>query len=1404
MKNKSSVIFFLLVFVTFYGKSFSQSVPIPKIETPNTASLGKYGDIPVSYFTGTPNISIPLYTITEGSIQIPISLSYHPGSVRPNEHPGWVGLGWNLHTYGKITRTPKLYVDEGNNASSSIKPYYPNPSYHGALHGATFVNTNNWDTHARIDEVFKYNQGAAAEFYDSNADEFSFSFGNYSGKFYYTANGWQVISDEPNLKVQETGFMDWRDISTHLINYVVPSGNGAPGDQSRMFRGFLITTPDGTKYTFGSLVTSGSDMKDGLEFAKEYGGPAGVMCNSWLLRKIEDKDGRHVTFEYQKRHAVCTLSFHSSQTSYSCYYDWYSSWGFQSGTVNTRQHAGYLLYPVYLSKILTSKQSVNFNISVATALRYTDEFLRFSVFDAPGNSSPQEFDIAALGNNVDNLKWYKLDEFVVQDLAPNPNQIKKVKFSYSTSNTQRLTLNSLSDQDKSSVPVKNYQFLYNDITGLPAYGGDQTDHWGYYNGTTLQGATYLNLINLRNTNPSLVVKGMLSSITYPTGGRTEFVWESNRAGNVVSINRQSIGAYTYGHVGGVRIKEIKNYSVSSAGTPLTTSYYYVKNYTNSANVSSLPSSGILNGLPQYYFDIPSRVASDGVSRVGRRLESVNSLVSYSYNGSSSHIGYSEVIEKLPDNSYNKYVYTNFNKYDEHDQDHYDKIPGVTGWIIGGTEDRYVTMSSLEIERGRLLIKESYSSANKLVKKDRNFYRNDVARFNDFIKLYDLRNSLACRSDAAVVLASAYKGFKYSYYIVKTEESIYDPNGTNPLVSTTMYEYNSSNQLSKTSVAQSDNSALIKKLKYPSDYSIVSAPNWQLAALQSMKSRNIISPVIEHQEIKEVGSVQKLVKGGLVLYKTFDGGLLLPQEELKLDLAIPSTNLNMSSISGTNQLTYHNDYKNILTVDQRDNKGNPLQIVGRTGIKKAFEWGYNSEYPIVEIVNAVNSLGSGYISQTETVTIDLPNQGTNRTANFTSYYSGQVMVQLTFTDHPPAPYHVLVGYTLSGPSTFTGTVCAAVPLSQCNPVGNTIFIDNVPAGTYTLSLVSNVNTTSSIGRIRYSYEGRTTNTTGVKNFFHTSFEETEGNSNDAKTGKRSKTGGYTKSLTNLTAGRYVLSYWQKSGSTWTYVENNNVQVTGTTYPLSIGNTIHLDEVRFYPYTAQMTTYTYEPLVGMTSQCDVNNRITYYEYDGFQRLVLIRDQDKNIIKKICYNYAGQPEDCVPNVSPNWQATGTTRCQPCAANTSYTNNIRERQERDNNTSSPTYNQLRWVSEGVNAACTITPGWTNTATAIRCKKNASNVNTGEQEQEQKDMNPCSPTYNQLRWVVTGTNTTACPLACNTSNCTGTNRKCVNGSCETAIRFNTNSYSSGSKYVCVYHYQWSDGSRTQDFTETNNMPCAF
>jgi hypothetical protein len=51
---------------------------------------------------------------------------------------------------------------------------------------------------------------------------------------------------------------------------------------------------------------------------------------------------------------------------------------------------------------------------------------------------------------------------------------------------------------------------------------------------------------------------------------------------------------------------------------------------------------------------------------------------------------------------------------------------------------------------------------------------------------------------------------------------------------------------------------------------------------------------------------------------------------------------------------------------------------------------------------------------------------------------------------------------------------------------------------------------------------------------------------------------------------------------------------------------------------VSTYMYKPLVGIVVETDPNNRITYYEYDSFNRLRIIRDKDNNILKTFEYQY------------------------------------------------------------------------------------------------------------------------------------------------------------------------------------------
>jgi hypothetical protein len=67
--------------------------------------------------------------------------------------------------------------------------------------------------------------------------------------------------------------------------------------------------------------------------------------------------------------------------------------------------------------------------------------------------------------------------------------------------------------------------------------------------------------------------------------------------------------------------------------------------------------------------------------------------------------------------------------------------------------------------------------------------------------------------------------------------------------------------------------------------------------------------------------------------------------------------------------------------------------------------------------------------------------------------------------------------------------------------------------------------------------------------------------------------------------------------------------------------HLNTLRTIFPDAQVSTYTYKSLVGMTSATDAKGQTSYYEYDNFQRLVNIKDQNGKILKHMDYHYQGQ---------------------------------------------------------------------------------------------------------------------------------------------------------------------------------------
>jgi len=143
------------------------------ISSPTAASLGKFVDMPVSYHTGIPSINIPIYTVKEGPLELPISISYHASGLKVLESASWVGAGWSLNAGGVVTRTVRGAPDEARTDGNGQQLYgfFSNYGFMSAMNGT--------------ESQFYNSQDFLRGYADGEPDLFTFNIGKYSGKFLF-------------------------------------------------------------------------------------------------------------------------------------------------------------------------------------------------------------------------------------------------------------------------------------------------------------------------------------------------------------------------------------------------------------------------------------------------------------------------------------------------------------------------------------------------------------------------------------------------------------------------------------------------------------------------------------------------------------------------------------------------------------------------------------------------------------------------------------------------------------------------------------------------------------------------------------------------------------------------------------------------------------------------------------------------------------------------------------------------------------------------------------------------------------------------------------------------------------------------------------------------------------------
>ena len=397
-------------------------------------SLVTATEVPVSLFTGIANYPIDLYTIEDGDLNLPIRLNYYASGVKLDEHPGWVGLNWNLQAGGAITRVVSDLPDDYDvhwtmwrDGFDQVFGFFSETNIRGDQAGYYFnqgvlPSGDDWYSDANMQNMISSNKHVK----DTEPDKFIFNFNGISGEFYLDGSGEWTVRSDYDLKVEfsDNHFVKLPEefLGVPGLACLFEEGNGETPPDFKSFGGFTITTFDGFKYYFG--VLPGEAVTEGNLASIEYSVPfflqqsSPPVATSWKLTKIVSPKGRVIDLDYQRKNFTSEfrLSFEiayqaflkESGVEYACNppppnHVTAIPFGENSeelavpGIIHPTFASidGSLILPSYLDKISSSNVEINFELEETNELEYPRDMIiknhTLQQFLPPDLNSPANF-----------------------------------------------------------------------------------------------------------------------------------------------------------------------------------------------------------------------------------------------------------------------------------------------------------------------------------------------------------------------------------------------------------------------------------------------------------------------------------------------------------------------------------------------------------------------------------------------------------------------------------------------------------------------------------------------------------------------------------------------------------------------------------------------------------------------------------------------------------------------------------------------------------------------------------------------------------------------------------------------------------------------------------------------------
>jgi YD repeat-containing protein len=522
MKKQCNLLIFLnILFATTLCSSQVNTDLRPQVKSPEVNKFEQYMNMPVNLVSGTPQVSIPIYTLEYGGMTLPISLEYDASGVKVESIASSVGQNWSLNVGGVVSRNTKGAPDEGAvgypKSSIMVNGYYKDyglTKLEEAL--STYSNVEN----SRYLQFNWWLEDVNAGKKDSQPDLFYFSTPEGGSKFVFNDQRKVVYLENTDFMIQEE----------YLPSY---------------FKTWMVTSPKGTKYKFG--LDTGAEFGANNAVEKNYSNQSideiafanNFIINSWFLTEISNyTSANKIQLEYvDNNYTHTTISKPIVQSSFLCLPNMLPSTNcditaesqyatLAENPVNTTSQSHVI--SKLISKIKAGTTQINF------------------IYSNRDDLTP-EFEVTPKRLN-------EIQITVVNPVTQASEIIKKIKFNYTTlqsaittgskgaTDIKRLQLTGITEMNANEQLTKPYTFFYNS-TSLPSKLSFAQDKWGYYNGKTQNPSLFppagitlkTNLYADRKVDLSFAKAGILEQIIYPTKGSVNFQYESHKSDVAVDV-----------------------------------------------------------------------------------------------------------------------------------------------------------------------------------------------------------------------------------------------------------------------------------------------------------------------------------------------------------------------------------------------------------------------------------------------------------------------------------------------------------------------------------------------------------------------------------------------------------------------------------------------------------------------------------------------------------------------------------------------------------------------------------------------------------------------------------------------------------------------------------------------------